>query len=65
MEAGLMRIILMLININEMEAGMMTNVGEMEAGVLKNVDEMKAMLMKKYCSNEQYGIDEKNIARSY
>jgi len=35
MEAGLMRIILMLININEMEAGMMKNVGEMEAGVMK------------------------------
>ena len=35
MEAGFMRIILMLININEMEAGMMENVGEMEAGVMK------------------------------
>jgi len=35
METGLMRIILMLININEMEAEMMKNIGEMEAGVMK------------------------------
>jgi len=44
MEAGLMRIILMLININEMEAGMMKNVGEMEAGVINFFDEMEVML---------------------
>jgi len=47
MEAGLMRIILKLININEMETGMMKNVGEMEAGVMKNIAQMEAGLMKK------------------
>ena len=51
MEAGLMRIILKLININEMEAGMMKNVGEMEAG-----------LMKKYCWNGR-DIDEKILLK--